>query len=110
MNSYHVFLLLAAPDVHVKSEHAILVSYRYDGDVLVDVVFHLDHRLRRLREAGDVGKGQVVIDLLFNGNAGAGVIFRADELWIDGDAATTGKEPLHAVAESRIERFAQDGV
>src|SRR5579859_5032284 len=110
MNSYHVFLLLAAPDVHVKSEHAILVSYRYDGDVLVDVVSHLDHRLRRLGEAGDVGKGQVVVDLLFNGDAGAGVIFRADELRIDSDAAAAGEEPLHAVAEGRVQGLAQDGV
>src|SRR5438270_123473 len=102
--------LFAPPDVHIKSQHAVLVSHSYDGDILINVVFHLDHRLRRLREAGDVSKGDVVVDLLFNGHARAWVIFRADELRIDGHTAAAGKEPLHPVTESRIQGFAKNRI
>src|ERR1051325_3973231 len=100
--------LMAPPDVHIKSQHAVLVSHSYDGDIFINVVFHLDHRLRRLREAGDVSEGDVVVDLLFNGHASAWVVFRADELRIDGDAAASGKKPLYAVTERRVQRLAQN--
>src|SRR5215510_12723372 len=71
--------LLPPPDMNVKPQHTVLIPDRYDGDVLVNVVFHLNHRLRRLGEAGDIGKSNIVVDLLLNRYARARVVFRADE-------------------------------
>lgn len=67
---------LSAPsDAHIKSEHPVLIPDSYDGNIFVDVVFHLHHRFRRLREAGDVRESDVVIDGLLNSDARAGIVF-----------------------------------
>src|SRR6478672_2668301 len=95
--------------VDVKAQHPVLVTHRYDRDVLINIVFHLNHRLSGLREAGDVSKSNVIADLLFNRHARAGIVFRADKLWINFYPARA-KKPLYAVTEGGIERFAQDRV
>src|SRR5260221_13495344 len=101
--------LLALADMNVKADDSVLIAHGHHGDIFINVVFQLDHSLRRLREAGDVGESDVVVDLLLDGDPRAGVIFRADELWIDLDAAGAGK-PLHAVTEGRIQGLTQDRV
>src|SRR5579884_120742 len=98
---FPLILFFSMADVHIKPQNAVLVPYSYDGNIFVYVVFHLNYRLCRLREAGDVSKRDVVVDGLLNSDAGAGVIFRANELRINLDAACA-KEPLHAIAERCI--------
>src|SRR5215475_3344919 len=98
--SVHLSLLPPA-NAYIEPEHAVLVPHGYDGDILVNVVFHLDHRLRRLREAGAVSESNVVVDGLLNGDARAWVIFRADELRINRNAAAA-EEPLHPVRERGV--------
>src|SRR5438309_5576885 len=95
--------------VDVKTQYPILVSHGYNRYILINIVFHLNHRLSRLRKAGDVSKRNVIADLLFNGHASAGIVFRANKLRIDFYPARP-KEPLHAVTEGGIERFAQDRI
>src|SRR5262249_47837422 len=53
---------LSFADVHIKAEHTVLIPDRYDGNILVNVVFQLNYRLRRLREAGGISKSHVVVD------------------------------------------------
>ena len=107
----HVFVhfLASLANMDVKTQHAVLVPHGHDGNVLINVVFHLNHRLSGLGQAGDVGECDIVVDLLFNGDARAGVVFRAYKLRINLDPAGA-KEPLHAVTERGIQRLTQDGV
>jgi hypothetical protein len=43
--SVHASLLPSAY-VNIETQNPILVSHRYDGYVLIDIVFHLDHGFR----------------------------------------------------------------
>lgn len=88
----------------VKPKHAVLIPYRYDGHILIDVVFHLHHRLGLLRDAGDVRERHILVDLLLDGDARGRVVARklADIERIDFYAAGA-EQPLHAITERGIE-------
>src|SRR6476646_182602 len=97
------------PDMNIKAQHAVLVPYTYDGDILIDVVFYLNNRFSGLSQACGVGHGNVVADLLLQSNSRAGVVGRAYIQRINLDAAGA-KEPLDTVTHRGIDGLAKNGV
>ena len=63
---------LAAADSHIEADDAVLVARADDRNVAIDIVLSLDDLLRTLRNIGGVGEGEVVGELLLDGNLRAG--------------------------------------
>src|SRR5258708_980131 len=64
-------------DFYVDAEGAVVVAEGDDGRSAVDVVLDLDNLLLGGADVADVGDGEVASDLLFDGDAGGGVLFGA---------------------------------
>src|SRR5579863_7166712 len=86
-------------DFYVDAEGAVVVAEGDDGDVAVDVVFHLNDLLLGGADVADVGDSEVVGDLLFDGDAGGGVLFGA----AGGDFCKAGIDAEAGDAEEAFE-------
>src|SRR5215472_10925062 len=103
--------LLVTSDMNIKPQHAVLVAHGHDGDVLINVVLHLDHGLRGLGEIGDIGESDVVVDLLFDRDPRDRVVLLPDELGIDLHPAASGpEEPLYPAIDGGVQGLTQDGI
>src|SRR6266705_6862200 len=53
--------------LYVEADHAILVTYRHNGEIAIDVELCLNDLLCCLRRIGYVGQRHLIRDLLLNG-------------------------------------------
>ena len=64
-------------DFDVDAEGAVLVAQADDRDIAIHVVLHLNHLLLGRTHVGNIGDGEIVGDLLFDGDACGSVLLRA---------------------------------
>jgi hypothetical protein len=96
----------------VEADYAVLIAGADDGKVAIDIVLALDDLLRTLRDIGGVGEGNVVGELLLDGDlrtAGGGIGFGSEALRIDFDIAGA-EQALEAAAGSVIDGLVKDEI
>ena len=92
--SRRVALFLPPADLHVEADDAVLVAVADEGNAAIEIVLPLDDLLRTLRNVGGVREGEVIGELLLDGDlrAGAdGIGFGGQSLRIDFDIAAPNK-------------------
>lgn len=103
-------LLFAAANAHVEADYAVLIAIAHDGDAAIHIVLSLNNLLRALRNVGGVSEGDVVGELLLDGDLRSvadGIGFGGEPLRIDFDVAGA-EEAIEAAADGGVQGLAED--
>ena len=107
-----LLLFLAPADLHVEADNTVLVAVADEGNAAIDIVLPLNDLLRTLRNIGGVREGEVVGELLLDGDLRAvadGIGDGAESLRIDFNIAGA-EQALEAAAGGVIDGLVEDEI
>src|SRR5258705_8159505 len=99
-------LLEAFAVLEIDSEQAVSVAHRYRGPLPVKIPLYAHSLLLGAVQVGDIGKGDIARDLLFQRQAGGGQVVGGVESGVDVDA-TSAEKALETIGELLRNRLSQ---